>query len=171
MTKKNLLCFIIAITFSSNSSAQVDKYSYLYKTILSKDSLLFNIGFNTCDTKQFEVLLSDDLKFYHDKDGISDKTKFLLDLKNGICNTLENRQVKRFLVKESTEIFPLYQNGILYGAIHNGEHLFSEKRESQSGIAKFTNVWKLENGEWKLAASFSFDHQAYENKKKRKSNF
>lgn len=164
MTKKNLLCFIIAITFCSNSSAQVDKNSYLYKTILSKDSLLFHIGFNTCDIKKFEVLLSDDLKFYHDKDGISDKTKFLLDLKNGLCKSPETRQVKRFLVKESTEIFPLYKNGVLYGAVHNGEHIFSEKRESQSGIAKFTNVWQLENGDWKLATSFSFDHQAYENK-------
>jgi CubicO group peptidase (beta-lactamase class C family) len=164
MTKKILLSFIIAITFSTNSKAQVDKKSDLYKTILSKDSLLFNVGFNTCDIKQFEILLSDDLKFYHDKDGISDKTKFIFDLKNGLCKSPETRQVKRFLVKESTGIFPLYKDGVLYGAVHNGEHLFSEKRESQPGIAKFTNVWQLENGDWKLASSFSFDHQAYDNK-------
>lgn len=171
MTKKFLLSFIIAITFSANSKAQVDKNSDLYKTILSKDSLLFNIGFNTCDINQFEILLSDNLKFYHDKDGISDKTKFLFDLKTGLCKSPETRQVKRFLVKESTEIFPLYKNGVLYGAVHNGEHMFSEKRESQPGIAKFTNVWQLENGEWKLATSFSFDHQAYENKKTEKPFF
>lgn len=165
MTKKILLSFIIAITFSINSDAQVDKNSDLYKTILSKDSLLFNVGFNTCNIKQFEILLSENLKFYHDKDGISDKKKFLFDLKNGLCESPETRQVKRFLVKESTEIFPLYKNGVLYGAVHNGEHIFTEERESQPGIAKFTNVWQLENGEWKLVTSFSFDHQAYENKK------
>lgn len=165
MTNKILFCFIIAIAFSTNSKGQVDKNSNLDKTILIKDSLLFNIGFNTCDIKQFELLLSDNLKFYHDKDGISDKSKFLFDLKNGLCKSPETRQVKRFLIKESTEIFPLYKNGVLYGAIHNGEHTFSEKRESQPGIAKFTNVWQLENGEWRLATSFSFDHQAYENKK------
>jgi hypothetical protein len=34
-----------------------DKNSELYKTILSKDSLHFNVGFNRCD-KQFEILLS-----------------------------------------------------------------------------------------------------------------
>lgn len=165
MTKKILLSFIIAITFSINSDAQVDKNSDLYKTILSKDSLLFNVGFNTCDIKQFEILLSENLKFYHDKDGISDKKKFLFDLKNGLCESPETRQVKRFLVKKSTKIFPLYKNGVLYGAVHNGEHIFTEERESQPGIAKFTNVWQLENGEWKLVTSFSFDHQAYENKK------
>ena len=160
---------IILATFSA--FAQVDKNSDLYKTILAKDSLLFDVGFNHCDIKQFENLLSDNLKFYHDKDGISDKTKFLTNLKNGICNNQTNRQVQRFLVKESTEIFPLYKNDVLYGAVQNGAHKFSEKRESQGGIAKFTNVWQLENGEWKLTSSFSFDHEADENKKAEKSIF
>ncbi|HMB63975.1 MAG TPA: serine hydrolase [Eudoraea sp.] len=163
MKKQLFILFITLTTFSA--LAQVDKNSDLYKTIFAKDSLLFEVGFNTCDIKQFENLLSDNLKFYHDKDGISDKTKFLIDLKKGICNNQANRQVKRFLVKESTEIFPLYKNDALYGAVQNGEHMFSEKRESQAGIARFTNVWQLENGEWKLATSFSFDHQADENKK------
>ena len=162
--KKQLLIYLITLTTFS-VFAQVDKNSDLYKTILSKDSLLFDVGFNTCDIKQFENLLSDNLKFYHDKDGISEKTKFITDLKNGICNNQANRQVKRFLGKESTEIFPLYKNGVLYAAVQNGEHMFSEKRESQAGIAKFTNVWQLENGEWKLITSFSFDHQAFENKR------
>lgn len=169
MKKLFTILSILLTTFSA--FAQVDKNSDLYKTILSKDSLLFDIGFNHCDIKQFENLLSENLKFYHDKDGISDKIKFLTDLKNGICNYQTNRQVQRFLVKESTEIFPLYRNGVLYGAVQNGEHKFSEKRESQGGIAKFTNVWQFENGEWKLTTSFSFDHQADENKKMEKSIF
>ncbi|MBW2962609.1 serine hydrolase [Mesonia aestuariivivens] len=162
MTKKNILSFIITLFVFAISKAQVDKNSKLYKTILSKDSLLFNVGFNTCDIKQYENLLSDNLKFYHDKDGISDKTKFLYDLKNGLCKSPETRQVKRFLVKESTEIFPLYRNGVLYGAIQNGKHLFYENKESEPGSAKFSNVWMLENGDWKLTTSLSFGHQAYE---------
>jgi CubicO group peptidase (beta-lactamase class C family) len=165
MTKKIILSFIITIIFISNSKAQVDKNSELYKIILSKDSLLFNVGFNTCDIKQFENLLSNNLKFYHDKDGVSDKTKFLYDLKNGLCKNSETRQVKRILVKESTEIFPLYKNGILYGAIQNGEHLFYESHESQADSAKFSNVWMLENGDWKLTTSLSFDHGVYQTPK------
>lgn len=156
---------MVALLTAVAAFAQVDKNSDLYKTILSQDSLLFDIGFNTCDIRQFEILLSDSLKFYHDKDGISNKTKFIADLKKGICNDTDNRKVKRFLVKESTEIFPLYKNGVLYAAVQNGAHMFSEQRESQAGIAKFTNVWQLENEEWKLTSSFSFDHQAYESRK------
>lgn len=171
MIKKSILYLITAIAFAGNSIAQADKNSELNKTILSKDSLLFEVGFNTCDIKQFENLLSSSLKFYHDIDGISDKTKFLFDLKNGLCKNPEKRQVKRFLVKESTQIFPLYKNGILYGAVQNGEHMFSEERETQAGIAKFTNVWQLEKGKWKLTTSFSFDHKVYENQTTEKSFF
>ena len=162
MSKKIILYLTIAIIFSAKSIAQLDKNSELYNTILSKDSLLFNVGFNQCDIAQFEHLLSENLKFYHDKDGISDKAKFLYDLKNGLCKSPETRQVKRYLVKEKTEIFPLHKNGVLYGAIHNGEHLFYESKESQPGIAKFSNVWVLENDQWKLGTSLSYGHEAYE---------
>lgn len=171
MTKKIILSFIVTLIFCTISEAQIDKNTDLYQTIISNDSLLFNVGFNTCNIKQYENLLSENLKFYHDKDGVSDKTKFLFDLKNGLCKSPGTRQVKRVLVKESTEIFPLYRNGILYGAIQNGEHLFYESKESQPGSAKFTNVWTLENGDWKLTTSLSFGHQAYEIQKTENSIF
>ena len=83
---KNTILFISFIISSFSTCAQVASDSDLYKTILEKDSLLFNVGFNNCDISQFENLLSDHLQFYHDKDGISNKAKFLADLKNGICN-------------------------------------------------------------------------------------
>ncbi len=162
---KKYLILIIAFLTTFSSLAQVDKNSDLYKTILKQDSLLFDVGFNKCNIRQVEKLLSDSLKFYHDKDGISGKQKFISDLRKGICNDVAKRNVKRFLVKENTEIFPLYKDGVLYGAVQNGAHLFSEKRESQAGIAKFTNVWQLENKEWKLTSSFSFDHKAHENRR------
>jgi CubicO group peptidase (beta-lactamase class C family) len=171
MTKKIVLSYILVLLFVVKSEAQIDKNSELYKTILSKDSLLFDVGFNTCDITQFEQLLSKNLKFYHDKDGISTREKFLLDLKNGLCKNPESRQVKRILIKESTEVFPLYGNGILYGAIQKGEHLFYESPESQPGIAKFTNVWELENKDWKLTTSLSFDHAVYETPKTNNSIF
>ncbi|MBA5793438.1 class A beta-lactamase-related serine hydrolase [Flavobacterium sp. xlx-214] len=159
MSSKISFGILFLIICSNKIFAQTENPTTLYKTILSKDSLLFEVGFNQCNITQFENLLSENLKFYHDKDGISDKAKFIADLKKGICDNLENRQVKRFLIRDKTEIFPLYKNGELYGAVQNGEHSFSEKRENQAGIAKFTNLWELENGEWKLKESFSFDHQ------------
>ena len=60
---------------------------------------------------------------------------------------------------------------VLYGAIQNGEHLFYESKESEPGSAKFSNVWMLENGDWKLTTSLSFGHQAYEIQKTDNSIF
>jgi len=163
MTKKMLLSLIIAITFSTNSKAQLNKNSELHKIILSKDSLLFNIGFNTCDIKQFENLLSDKFEFFHDKDSISYKKEFLYNLRNGLCKSPTTYQSRRELITESTEIYPLYKNKVLYGAIQTGNHKFYEtvsgNKESFASSAKFTHVWLLENGIWKLTKSLSYDHQ------------
>lgn len=164
MTKYTHFILPFFIFFFSNTQAQIEKTDALYKTIMSRDSLLFSVGFNTCNISQMENMLSDRLEFYHDKDGISDKKKFMIDFKNGLCKAPEMRQVKRVLIEKSSEIYPMYQNGKLYAVIQNGSHEFSEKEkgkpEKLGGKAKFTNFWMIENGSWKLAKSLSFDHQA-----------
>lgn len=159
---KVLLVGILLFQFHIGLS-QEDKNSELYKTIMSKDSLLFNIGFNTCDIKQFEELLTEDFEFFHDKDSISNKTRFLYNLKNGLCISPVTFKSRRELVDGSTEIYPLYKKGILYGAIQMGSHRFYEtsagKPEQFGSIAKFTHVWLLINKAWKLSRSLSYDHQ------------
>lgn len=160
--RKTILIAILCVT-SISLFAQVDKNSELYKTILSKDSLLFDVGFNTCDISQFENLLSENLVFIHDKDGVSDKKEFLYNLRNGLCNSPDTYQSRRELLKGSTEVYPLYNNDIIYGAIQMGTHRFYEtivgKKESFASSAKFTNVWFLENGKWKLTKSLSYGHE------------
>ena len=104
---KSISILILCIT-SYSLFAQVEKNSELYKTIISKDSLLFNVGFNTCDIIQFENLLSENLEFIHDKDGLSNKKEFLYNLKNGLCGSPDTYQSRRELLKASTEIYPLY---------------------------------------------------------------
>jgi hypothetical protein len=111
---KKISLVILFFIFTNSVFAQVDKNSELYKTIISKDSLLFTIGFNTCDIRQFENLLSDEFEFFHDKDSISYKPKFLYNLKNGLCISPTTYQSRRELVDGSTQIYPLYKNEVLY---------------------------------------------------------
>lgn len=154
---------ILFAAFSQLTYSQVEPDSDLYKTILSQDSLLFQVGFNTCDIRQFETLLSKKFEFFHDKSGVSDKTKFLSDLRNGLCKSPGTYQSRRELIPGSTQVFPLYENGKLYGAIQYGEHRFYESiqgnPERYASTAKFTHVWMLENGTWKLIKGLSYDHQ------------
>jgi CubicO group peptidase (beta-lactamase class C family) len=156
---------LIGILFFSIQAgySQVEKNSELFKTIISKDNLLFNVGFNTCDISQFENLLSDKFEFYHDKDSISNKKQFLHNLRNGLCISPTTYQSRRELLPESTEIYPLYKKDKLYGAIQVGVHQFYETVNKQKEVfgssAKFTHLWLLENGVWKLTKSLSYDHQ------------
>ncbi|WP_121376143.1 serine hydrolase [Flavobacterium endophyticum] len=157
--------FLFLFALPQKSQAQVEKTSELYKTIMSKDSLLFNIGFNTCDISQFENLMSENLEFYHDIGGRSDKKKFLKDFESGLCNDPKNFQARRELVPQSTEIYALYDRenqGKIYGALQIGVHQFFEKQPSQpekfGSSAKFSHLWLLESGEWKLSRSYSYEH-------------
>jgi hypothetical protein len=169
--KRLLLTFLLFITsylLSINLLyAQETSNSALYKTLKTKDSLLFEIGFNTCEIKQFENLVAEDFEFYHDQSGITpNKLSFIDGIRNGLCK-LPYRP-RRELVKNSLEVFPLYKNGILYGAIQMGKHRFfaneKDKPEYFTSIAKFTHIWLLENGEWKFLRGLSYDHKSQDEK-------
>jgi len=143
-----LLFTLISITVNS----QVNKNSELFKTLKANDSILFYEGLNKCNIDIMVTLISDDFEFYHDIGGI-DKSKdaFINNIKNGPCNsgTLEN---KRALIKGSLEVYPLYENKKLYGAIQSGKHRFGNT------IAKFTHLWILTNNEWKITRVLSYNH-------------
>lgn len=128
-----------------------------------QDSLLFDVGFNTCDISKFESLLSNNFEFFHDKSGISNRSKFLVDIKNGLCSNPANYQSRRALINKSSKVYALYNNGVVYGAIQEGVHQFYEKQVSKpeqfGSSAKFTHVWIIENGEWKLVKSLSYEHK------------
>ncbi|MGU3375846.1 serine hydrolase [Chryseobacterium sp. M5A1_1a] len=164
MTKSAQFLLFLLILFFGNIHAQIEKTDPLYRTIMTRDSLLFSVGFNTCNVKQVESLLSDQLEFYHDKDGLSDKKKFITDFKNGLCKAPDTYKARRVLVDKSTQIFPMYKGGKVYAVIQNGDHIFYEKEKNQTeklvGGAKFTNFWIMENGDWKLNRSLSFDHHS-----------
>lgn len=154
---------LIGLLLTSSLIAQVSKSSTLFNILASKDSLLFNAGFNTCDIRPFEILTSDNFEFYHDKEGITtSKSDFILSIKNGLCKS-NSYQSRRELVKSSLEVFPLKDNGIIYGAIQKGVHRFYEKmegrKETYASTAKFSHVWILENGEWKISRVLSYDHK------------
>lgn len=141
--------------------SQVTQSSDLFRTMKTQDSLLFEVGFNTCDISQFEKLLSENFEFYHDKSGITaSKADFISGIRDGLCKM--DYKARRVLIENSTEVYPMENNGVLYGAIQTGIHRFYEINEDKSqkltSIAKFMHFWLLENGEWKFSRGYSYDH-------------
>lgn len=135
----------------------------IVKLIREKDSLLFQIGFNQIDTLQVAKLTSTDFEFYHDEHGITEtKSEFVTSI-NGIREL--PFKTWRTLVEGSMEVFPLYKDNsqVLYGAIQNGVHDFYQQYEGEvaqkTNTARFTHLWIIENGDWKLKRVLSYDHQ------------
>ena len=144
-------------------TAQVDTNSEVYKVLKANDSLLFECAFNKCELQYLDQLIAEDLEFYHDIGGVQNsKEEFVQDMKNGICNPNNKTTSRRELVEGSLKIFPLKDNGELYGALQNGSHKFFEitdGKEVAGSLAKFSHLWIIDDGKWILKRVISFDHK------------
>ena len=156
---------LVFLGMSTLLGAQIGTDSELYKTLQSKDSILFDAAFNRCDTDTLESIFTEDFEFYHDKGGLTDsRDAFLQPLRDNCAERDPSapQYSKRILIKGSSEVYPMYKNGELYGAIQHGVHRFeflNDKNEYQKGdIAKFTHVWVLQDGRWKVKRELSYDH-------------
>ena len=159
------LAFFFALflfSLSTSAKAQVAENSTLFKSVMALDSQLFEEGFNRCRLDVTAKLADDNLEFFHDKSGTQNRAQFLLAMKNNVCGNPEGKPV-RTLVAGSTKIFALENNGVLYGAVQQGEHRFhlkgTDTAKAGYTVAKFTHVWILNKGQWQLKSAISYDHQ------------
>ncbi|WP_422079543.1 nuclear transport factor 2 family protein [Ulvibacterium sp.] len=160
------IIFFILFLVHTFVGAQLNQKSELFQSLKEKDSILFDAAFNQCDTETMADLFSEDFEFYHDKGGVTfGKGNFLKPMEENCAkrNPNDPQPAKRILLNDSLEVFPLYKEGELYGAIQHGVHRFeflNENQEYQKGdIAKFTHVWILDEGTWKIKWELSYDHQ------------
>jgi hypothetical protein len=144
------------------AKAQVAENNALFKTVMELDRQLFDEGFNQCKLARFETLAAPDLEFFHDKGGRQNRAEFLQASRTNICGNPNSRPV-RTLLPGSTQVFPLENNGVLYGAIQQGVHRFYTQGQdpAKHGYtdAKFNHVWILNKGVWQLKTALSYDHQ------------
>ena len=153
----------ILFSLAQPISAQLDPSDELFAALKTLDSIIFEIGYNQVDTSAISPLLMDNVEMYHDQAGmITDKKVFLMAMQS--LGALDYR-AKRALVPGSLQVFPLYDRGELYGAIQRGEHeFFAIHQEDEPPVltstAKFTTLWILEDGIWKMKRVLSFDHQS-----------
>lgn len=158
------LLWIAALLAAMATYAQNETYpataELLSKKILALDAEAFE-AYNTCNIEKSRSYFTDDLEFYHDKGGfIKGVDKLMEALKNNICND-PKRKVLRKPVAGTFKVYPL--DG--YGAILIGDHDFyivENGNGKKTGTAKFTHVWLLKDGYWKMARVLSYDHKAAE---------
>ena len=153
--------FLILLLVPLLVKAQVNIDSDLFRVLEIQDSIFFERGFNQCDLEYLDAHITDDLKFYHDQSGFQDKNAFFENTQKYICSNSGPKPIRK-VDANSLEVFPLYNNGKLYGAIQKGVHHFylreKDKDDVWTSTAKFTHVWVIENETWKLSEVLSFDH-------------
>lgn len=141
----------------------MNESSELFKELAEKDSVLFEQGFNECNFEATESLISEELEFYHDVSGVQNKEMFFDAVRKNICSGSAQKPIRK-LTEGSLEVFALRNQGEIYGAIQKGRHDFFikelGKKLIQTSSAKFTHVWILEEGDWKLKTVLSYDHQS-----------
>lgn len=136
----------------------------LFNTIKTLDSLFFEIAYNKCDSVTGRKLISKDFEFYHDKGGA------LLDEPNELASDIMVEDLSwicnntfRKLIDNKMEVYPLYEDNELYGAIQIGDHQFYKVENNIPtrliSNAKFMHLWIRENNDWKLKRVLSFDHK------------
>lgn len=168
---RHLILLVVMLLTFLFGFGQMDRDSELHMLLKKKDSMLFDAAFDRCDPDTMESLFTEDFEFYHDKGGLNlGRDDFMSGVRENCAKRkpLEPQPSKRILLENSLQVFPLYDQGKLYGAIQHGVHRFeflNDKKEYQKGdTARFTHVWILEEGDWKIKRELSYDHQMHQEK-------
>jgi hypothetical protein len=160
---KRIIIVITMLTITGLGRGQQNLPSdkELLKQVFSLDSTLFT-AFNTRDIETFKSFFSEDLEFYHDEGGLTGYQHTVDFMKSTAAN---NNQLKRELVKDKLEVYPIPG----YGAMQIGEHRFChlENGSQDCGTFKFVHVWQLKESKWKITRIVSYGHKppAYDNKR------
>lgn len=159
--RNHIFACLAVLASPSRAMAQVAETSDLYKQIMQADGTLFEDGFNNCKLGELDALIRDDFHFLHDQNGAQARPEFLNGFKDSICSNPARKPIRE-AVPGTIQVFPLHNEGKLYGAIETGEHDFYIKEPGRAlyktDSGRFTNVWLLEKAAWKLSESLSYDH-------------
>ena len=153
------MTFVVALIFLPVVNAQTQQPQTqsleLFEKIKALDNTFFD-AFNKCEIAKMESLFAEDIEFYHEKRGVLENRKSVMEaFSNNLCGD-KNNKVRRELVEGSLKVYPIPN----YGAMAVGEHRFyltqSGQTEKLDGIGTFTNLWQLKDGEWRMSRVFSY---------------
>lgn len=138
----------------------------LYDTLLQRDRELFDAIYTTCDADALAPLVTEDFEFFHDKWGqnANSGAEFVASIR-AMCE--RRRSGEDFVARRELDANSVSVHAINnYGAMQMGTHRFyavaEEKPDRLTEVAKFIDLWKLEEGVWKLARVISYDHRLAE---------
>jgi hypothetical protein len=128
----------------------------LHDTIAALDRAVFD-SFNRCaDPAQLDRHASyfdPDVEFYHDTGGVTwTRAAMLANTGKFACG-----HFTRQLVPGTLEVFAIKD----FGALARGQHRFCDSQSRTcDGLADFTILWRLHDGQWRITRVLSYAHRA-----------
>jgi len=133
----------------------------MVEALEEKDRELFEAVFG-CKPDLLVPMVADDFEFLHDKHGMTATAgaQFIASIRD-MCEGQETGRkfrARRELVPGTLSTHALDK----YGAMQMGTHRFYALQPGKPDLltetGRFIDVWKLEDGAWKLARVISYDH-------------
>ena len=157
---QTIFTIVLAVMLTSTITAQAQTNAFkpkdvqLFNIIAHQDSVMFN-AFNNRKLDVMKTLFTPDVEFYNDGKGVTGYEATMAGFK-GIFENKQAADLRRDLVKESLEVYPMPG----YGAIEMGTHVFTHTENGQKiiGTMKFVHIWQLKDGQWKVARVVSVGH-------------
>jgi ketosteroid isomerase-like protein len=151
-----------ALMSQAAASGGADEAAALRAEVEAADKAFFAAVFDSCDLKTIEAMTTDDFEFFHDKWGQIAKSKqeFVTLIQGGCERQRQGTDFKarRELSASSLVVYPMKS----FGALEIGEHSFfkvgSDGSLTPTEYAKFTQLWRREEGKLKLARVLSYAH-------------
>lgn len=126
---------------------------------VQKADSAFWAAFNACDRNLIADAFTDDAEFYHDVTGFTQgRAAVVASLMNGPCGT-DGQHLRREVVEGSVSAYALTDRYMFL----TGDHLFyvrqGDQAEHVSAKARFADVWRWDDGRWRMARVVSYDHE------------
>ena len=159
----SIVASLAAIALQTPETVTLPSEPELTQAIAASDARLFEIMFDQCDPPALADRVTEDVEFYHDKGGrMASRATFVADYARSCTarQAPDSWRSRRELTPGTMKVYAIPG----YGTVEEGSHVFYERRgdgpERLTGRARFSVLWKLEDGQWRMARTFSIDHQA-----------
>jgi hypothetical protein len=135
----------------------------LTAAITKADSVMFDAVFTHCDPTKVGTMVTDDVRFIHDKAGqfASSKPELVNVLSEQCASETKGTDFRsrRELIPGSLRVFAMNR----YGAVELGEHRFFTlipgKPEQLTETGDFIILWKLVDKQWLMSEAISYNHK------------
>ena len=132
------------------------------REIARRSDGLFGAIFTHCEPDLVADTITVDFEFHHDQWGtIADSRERFVGKLRKQCQRRavgEERASRRELVPDTRAVYPSGETGAIETGIHRFYEIAEDGSETLVGIARYSHLWRREDGRWRVARILSYDH-------------